>query len=1301
MGWGDFMSEPNVILIVEASERNRSFLNELFNEEYKMLFGTELSNAVKVLQENASDISAILVSYDIHIPFLAFLENQKELEQIPIILLYNEQNTFDNRFIYSIKNHNIADSICLPLNPYAIKRRVENLIEFFQQKNALEKLVRSQTEHILAQNDRLRKQQEKIANINNDMLDTLSTIIEYRDVESGKHIFRIRKFTEILLSAVAQKCPEYQLTDEKIRLISSAASMHDIGKIAIPDSILLSPKRLSHDEFKLMKTHTVKGCEILESIDNIEHNEYYTYCYQICRFHHEKWDGMGYPDGLSGDDIPICAQVVAVADCYDALTSKRPYKDAYSHEKAVDMIRSGACGAFSEKLMECFSTVLPQFKEWAERYMDGTPKSASNITEDSESSSIDAFYAKMSRNDLINALEHQKEVSKETHKRDCEIIYHINDIVFECNLKHDSFYDRKNNWLDIFDCYPKNYMEAVSQIQENCHPNDRQKFLETFRTENLYNTVISHQRKVVLDCRLKLDDSDYQWVKCTVIPFLSEDGSKVQQLIFSVMLLDFDPLMFKNCGSEQCDEITGLWNLDYMKNLVNDYIAHSGKNGVHAMLYINIDNFKKINMLTGEHIYDDLLSDIASVIQAQSPLNSVVGKGHSDSFILFIKDYSDKLELLSIAEYFSRSLRKTYTYNGLETPSLSVSIGIARYPFDGSLFEELLENSGCAAEYACHNGSDMYLFYNSNMKSIWNMKLYSGMILEKEPVKLIDYQEFFYPVVNVRNAAVESYDFFELPGDSPFDLNIEDIFESLVHSDRATLLSMRTLRNLIYHLYQIEQKGYTLPPVSLYTVFMAHDRADTENILSIVTQITEKYPLQSKDVCIFLAQDMFTFLSLKDIIAFVEGIRSLGFKVGLFRFGMNTINIKCLTDRLFDKVVFSGSFINDISTGVYPIELLIYLTDYFSKLGTSVHFPDYIQTEIINTLTSKTKSSFFVYAKPQINVEQFSAMLYHNKTKPPYPLLEHNRSELVLAIDMYNEILEKTHCVVFEWNPVTDTVRFSESYEKIYHAKPITKNFLYAAETSIKFHKDDRKAFVEKLIFAKEGNICGDILIRCRLGNKKDRFRINKVKLVPVKNDMGITTKVIGIMMDVSEEISGNSYNCKTDRVTTLYSRHGAENRIKTFLCGDGITGVHAMFAMEIENINEVANLLGNIFYEAVLKENALKLKEIFRDSDIVGRMDGGHFIIFLKNIHNADILFSKADTICEILKNSYQFNQETIDICANVGISVYPLDGTSYEELYSHAYSALNNAKHNDNKKWCMYNSTINGDIQNSLIDT
>ncbi len=1284
------MSQNKTVLIASDSEKHRSFLSDLFDNEYNVICVSEIPKAIRTFSDCAENIIAVFLGYEICTDFISFLETRKELEQFPVLLLYEEKNTHDGRFYFSIKNHLINDSICLPLNPYAIKRRLENLLEYFEQKKSLKKLIRSQTEHILAQNNRLRQQEEKISHINNDMLETLSTIIEYRDVESGKHISRIRKFTEILLQAVAQLCPEEQLTEEKIRLIASAAAMHDIGKIAIPDSILLSPKRLTSDEFKLMKTHTTKGCEILESIDNIEHNEYYTYCYQICRYHHEKWDGMGYPDGLSGDEIPLCAQVVSVADCYDALTSKRPYKEAYSHEKAVDMIRSGACGSFSEKMMACFSAVLPQFKEWADRYADGQIKSDKTV-EDTEPASVDAFYAKMSRNDLIHALEHQKQVGRETHKRDCDIIYRISDIVFECNLKHDNFYDRKDNWTHFFEYYPKNYMDSITLLTEHCHYSDRQKFLETFRTANLYRAVADQQKRVVLDCRMKLDNDEYRWVHCTVLPFWNEKEQKIQQIIFAGLIFNTNTDIFQDRVSEQCDPVTGLWNMSYMNNFVNDYLEHSGKNGTHAVLCISIDNFKKINMLTGEKIYKQLLNDIASTIRNKAILNLILGKGQTDNFIAFVKDCPDKVELISAVEYLYHSLKKTFTYDGIETPCLSLSIGIARYPIDGSNFATLSENAGCAADYVGHNGSNMYLFYNPYIKSSWNLELYSAMVPENETVQFVDYRELFCPIVNIRTRQFDGYEFFEVPDNFNFDGSLEDIYDISLHSDKATILSIHTLKNLISKLHNIEQKGYTLPPISLYTIFFAHDSTDTSNILSAMKRILDKYPLLSKDVCLYLPQDLFAILSLKDIVAFVEGLRTLNFKVGIFCFGMNTINIKCLTDRLFDCVSFSENFVNDVANNVYPIELLIYLIEYFSKLGTKSYLPNRTPMELLSVLSEKTDLEFFVHTKPYLDMEQFLSMLCHQTTVPIYPILEHTRSEIVLAKDMYNEILEKIHCVIFEWNPTTDAVRFSESYEKIYHAKPITKNFLFAAQSSIKIHKDDRKPFVEKLISAKEGNACMETLVRFRMGTQKDHFRINKVKLVPVKNDAGLTTKVIGIMMDVNEE-NASDHNIKNDRITTLYSRHGAEKRIKSFLDGEGMTSVHAMFALEIENIKKVSELLGTIFYEAVLKENALKLKEIFRDSDIIGRMDGGVFIIFLKNIHNPDILKTKALTICEILKNRYQFEKENIDISACVGISVYPTDGTSYEELYSHALDALTKAQHNKDK-WYMFNSNTDSD--------
>lgn len=195
------------------------------------------------------------------------------------------------------------------------------------------------------------------------MIDMLSTVIEYRSLESGQHIRRIRGFTNILLDSLVKNMPGVQFTKEDIAKITAASAMHDIGKIAIPDFVLLKPDKLTAPEFEIMKTHTVKGVDILYNLHGIDDQEYLAYCYEICLHHHERWDGKGYPDGLSGNDIPIAAQAVSIADVYDALTHKRVYKKAYPLSTAASMIFNGDCGIFSPQLLRCFELSLPQFEE--------------------------------------------------------------------------------------------------------------------------------------------------------------------------------------------------------------------------------------------------------------------------------------------------------------------------------------------------------------------------------------------------------------------------------------------------------------------------------------------------------------------------------------------------------------------------------------------------------------------------------------------------------------------------------------------------------------------------------------------------------------------------------------------------------------------------------------------------------------------------------------------------------------------------------------------------------------------------
>ena len=232
-------------------------------------------------------------------------------------------------------------------------RRSQNLIEQYENRNRMEQLLDERTRE-------LRESQEKLAKNNEFLINALGSVVEFRSLESGEHIQRVKGFTKILLKYVQNNYPEYNLTDSQINMISSAAALHDVGKIAVPDAVLNKPGKLTYEEFNIIKRHTIYGCQILEQFKQ-DDSEFYKYCYDICRWHHEKYDGNGYPDRLSGENIPIWSQVVAVADCFDALVSKRVYKDSYPVEKAMDMINNGECGAFSDKIMDCFDLARYDF----------------------------------------------------------------------------------------------------------------------------------------------------------------------------------------------------------------------------------------------------------------------------------------------------------------------------------------------------------------------------------------------------------------------------------------------------------------------------------------------------------------------------------------------------------------------------------------------------------------------------------------------------------------------------------------------------------------------------------------------------------------------------------------------------------------------------------------------------------------------------------------------------------------------------------------------------------------------------
>ena len=268
------------------------------------------------------------------------------LEDIPVIMISSEETESYIRRAYEM---GVSDYISRPFDSKVVYRRVYNTIKLYVKQRYLITLVTDQI-----------REKEKNSQI---LVDILSHIVEFRNGESGLHVVHINTLTRLLLERLVENTDAYNLTPDDCYLISTASAFHDIGKVGIDESILNKPGKLTKEEFETMKEHTLIGASMLDKLEHYKDEKMIKIAYQICRWHHERYDGKGYPDGLTGEQIPIAAQVVSVADVYDALVSKRVYKDAYSHEQAMKMILNGECGAFNPLLMEVLVEIQDKIKE--------------------------------------------------------------------------------------------------------------------------------------------------------------------------------------------------------------------------------------------------------------------------------------------------------------------------------------------------------------------------------------------------------------------------------------------------------------------------------------------------------------------------------------------------------------------------------------------------------------------------------------------------------------------------------------------------------------------------------------------------------------------------------------------------------------------------------------------------------------------------------------------------------------------------------------------------------------------------
>ena len=340
--------ERQTILIVDDAEMNRMMLSDMLGDQYDYVEAADGREALRILEKN---VSIDLILLDINMPEMNGFEVLEEMnryhwiEEVPVIMITAEESVESMEHAYSL---GVTDYIPRPFNVYIVRRRVENTLNLYVNQKRLMRLV----------SDQIAEKEEN----NTLMVSILSNVVEIRNHESGDHIRNIRRITELLLHQLVQKTKAYHLSEEDIALIKTASSLHDIGKITIPEEILNKPGKLTKEEFEIMKTHSAAGAQILEQMKYGQDKPLYRYALEICRWHHERWDGHGYPDGLMGEEIPISAQIVAIADVYDALTSERCYKKAYDHTTAINMILNGECGAFNPLLLECLTETAPQLR---------------------------------------------------------------------------------------------------------------------------------------------------------------------------------------------------------------------------------------------------------------------------------------------------------------------------------------------------------------------------------------------------------------------------------------------------------------------------------------------------------------------------------------------------------------------------------------------------------------------------------------------------------------------------------------------------------------------------------------------------------------------------------------------------------------------------------------------------------------------------------------------------------------------------------------------------------------------------
>ncbi len=668
------------ILIADDSEMNRAILADMLGDSYEVIEAENGLEAVAAMQTYSVELSLVLL--DIVMPemdgfgVLDAMNKHRWIDDIPVIMISAESAPAVIERAYEL---GVTDFISRPFDAMIVQRRVTNTILLYAKQKKLVGLVADQI-------------YEKEQN-NSLMIDILSHIVGFKNGESAQHVLHVRSLTELLLDALTRRTDRYRLTWSDISAISMASALHDVGKLGIPSEILNKPGKLTDEEFAVMKTHAAIGAEMLQDLPVYQNEPLVRSAYEICRWHHERYDGRGYPDGLKGDEIPISAQIVALADVYDALTSERVYKPPFSHEEAVAMILNGECGVFNPLLMDCLRDISDTLKNAPGGQVPphtGTDREHRGMIE------------QMARHKELTVSERTLRLLEQERMKNnfyAALTHEIQfDYTAEPAMVSISAWGAQRLGLDEIIMDPlKN--PAVRGVMD---PKDLKKLMKKLRRATPEQPLA--QQDCVVTC-----GKERRWFRVVVRAMWSaESNPQFTGCIGKAMDIHDSRMMLNDLERKAShDPLTGLYNHAHAKTIIQQRMDDR-PDSQFALVMIDLDHFKGANDTYGHQFGDQVLTYLSERLRQSIRGSDIAVRVGGDEFLIFL-EYKRKLEPI-IQRIFNALCGQVDEF------PLSVSMGISRVSGADICYEDLFRQADQALYRAKQAGRGQYCFYDDSMK---------------------------------------------------------------------------------------------------------------------------------------------------------------------------------------------------------------------------------------------------------------------------------------------------------------------------------------------------------------------------------------------------------------------------------------------------------------------------------------------------------------------------------------------------------------------------------------------------------